>query len=188
MIRRTILSLSKASDRLASLNITLPPPGLPKGERKVSDSKLTYRSNIVTNTIILSLPFPLPFNTIIKANYNMSCMTTSNTLYISGHLPILPSGSLITGRLGSTVTLTEGQSASRLACLHLLSTIRSSIGTLDNVVKVNKIFGIVSSDDDFYEQHLVLNGASDLIMEVFGKEKGYHARSGEVLRASVPLV
>mmetsp|Transcript_26141 Transcript_26141/g.49437 ORF Transcript_26141/g.49437 Transcript_26141/m.49437 type:complete len:153 (-) Transcript_26141:335-793(-) len=152
MIRRTILSLSKASDRLASLNITLPPPGLP------------------------------------KANYNMSCITTSNTLYISGHLPILPSGSLITGRLGSTVTLTEGQSASRLACLHLLSTIRSRIGTLDNVVKVNKIFGIVSSDDDFYEQHLVLNGASDLIMEVFGKEKGYHARSGEVLRASVPLV
>lgn len=84
---------------------------------------------------------------------------------------------MVTGKLGDTVSVDEGYAAARLCGLGMLSSIQNRIGDLDNVIKINKVFGIVNSTPDFEEQHLVLNGASDLIMEVFEKKRGYHARS-----------
>jgi enamine deaminase RidA (YjgF/YER057c/UK114 family) len=72
----------------------------------------------------------------------------------------------------------KGQLAARWCGLGLIATIQDQLGgDLDRVEQIVKLFGIVSSTPDFHEQHLVLNGASDVMMEVFGDPRGYHARS-----------
>ena len=67
--------------------------------------------------------------------------------------------------------------AARHVGLNLIATIQKELGDLDRVEKIVKLLGVVHSTDDFYEQHVVMNGVSDLFMEVFGKERGVHARS-----------
>mmetsp|Transcript_1875 Transcript_1875/g.3458 ORF Transcript_1875/g.3458 Transcript_1875/m.3458 type:complete len:179 (+) Transcript_1875:129-665(+) len=110
-----------------------------------------------------------------KANYGMACLAQGNMLYVSGHLPVRDDGSLVVGRLGD-LSVEEGYEGARLCGINMLSTVDDRVG-LDKVKRVTKIFGIVNSTLDFEEQHLVLNGCSDLMIEVFGKERGYHARS-----------
>jgi enamine deaminase RidA (YjgF/YER057c/UK114 family) len=113
-----------------------------------------------------------------KANYNVACFESPTLLYVSGHLPIKADGSMITGSLGPDgLTLEQGQEAARWCGLNLISTIQDQLGgDLDRVERIVKLFGIVSSKQEFKEQHLVLNGCSDLMMEVF-EDRGYHARS-----------
>lgn len=111
-----------------------------------------------------------------KANYTM-CVRDGNTLYISGHLPMTPDG-LITGRLGENMSTDEGYKAARWVGLNLLSTLSKECGgNLDRVEQVVKLMGLVNSTNDFIEQHLVINGCSDVLMEAFEKPVGYHARS-----------
>ena len=113
-----------------------------------------------------------------KANYQTACFESPTLLYVSGHLPVKLDGSMVTGSLGpGGLSLDEGVEAARWCGLNLISTISDRLGgDLDRVEQVVKLFGIVNSKQDFTEQHLVLNGASDLMMEVFG-DRGYHARS-----------
>ena len=113
-----------------------------------------------------------------KANYNVACFESPTLLYVSGHLPVKLDGSMVTGSVGpGGLSLEEGVEAARCCGLNLISTIQAQLGgDLDRVEQVVKLFGIVSSKQEFTEQHLVLNGASDLMMQVFG-ERGYHARS-----------
>mmetsp|Transcript_12387 Transcript_12387/g.29249 ORF Transcript_12387/g.29249 Transcript_12387/m.29249 type:complete len:185 (+) Transcript_12387:46-600(+) len=116
-----------------------------------------------------------------KANYDLTCYSDDNTLFISGHLPIKNDGeTLITGALAPDaggLTVEEGYEAARHCGLNILSTMKNHLGDLDRVEQVVKLFGIVNSHVDFKEQHLVMNGCSDLFMEVFDKPVGYHARS-----------
>ena len=115
-----------------------------------------------------------------KANYNIVCHAGSdgNTLYVSGHLPVRVDGSLMTGRIGPGHNdIPHGYQAARWAGLNIISTLKEQLGDLDRVKQVIKVFGIVQSTDDFKEQHLVMDGCSDIMMEVFGKPVGYHARS-----------
>jgi enamine deaminase RidA (YjgF/YER057c/UK114 family) len=102
------------------------------------------------------------------------------TLYLSGHLPLNSDGSLWTGRIGGHdgQTLEHGYQAARQVGLNLIATLQQHLGgNLDRVEQVVKFFGIVQSDPDFHEQHKVVNGCSDLMVEVFGEERGVHARS-----------
>jgi len=85
---------------------------------------------------------------------------------------------LITGVIGEGgKSKEEGYDIARLVGLNLISTIKDQVGDLDNVEQIVKVFGIVNSQTSFKEQPFILNGVSDLMMEVFDKEVGYHARS-----------
>ena len=96
-------------------------------------------------------------------------------LHISGQLPFVD-GALVTGRLGEDVTLDNGYAAARACGLMILAQAKAALGTLDRVVRVVKLGGFVNSTVTFTDQPKVVNGASELMVEVFG-EAGKHARS-----------
>jgi enamine deaminase RidA (YjgF/YER057c/UK114 family) len=80
------------------------------------------------------------------------------------------------GRLGADVTIEQGYEAAKVTVLNLLAIIKSEIGDLDRITRIVKLFALVSSAHDFYEQPRVINGASDFLIEIFG-EAGKHARA-----------
>jgi enamine deaminase RidA (YjgF/YER057c/UK114 family) len=95
-----------------------------------------------------------------------------NTIYVSGHV-----STGYYGKLGQDLTTEQGQAAARVCAMQLLQAVYTLTGTLNNLRCV-KVLGAVNSAPDFTEQHLVMNGASQLIWDVLGKEsRGYHARS-----------
>lgn len=99
------------------------------------------------------------------------CIKTGNQLVSSGHV------STLKGKLGAGTTTQEGYAAARDCAEKILNSVWNAHGTLDGL-KVIKVLGCVNSTQDFIEQHLVINGASDLFHEIFGKEgDGFHARS-----------
>ena len=95
--------------------------------------------------------------------------------HVSGQLPFV-SGQLVTGRLGEGVTVEQGAEAARACGLMILAQVKAAVGSLDKVEKVVKLGGFVNSTGDFTDQPLVINGASQLMQQIFG-EKGTHARS-----------
>ncbi len=106
-------------------------------------------------------------------------------LHISGQISFAEDGSLIKGRLGEDMDLDAGIAAARRCGIMLLAQMKSALGSLDRVERVLRVTGYVNSDPDFTEQHLVINGASQLLVDVFG-EQGWHARSA-VGMASLPF-
>lgn len=107
----------------------------------------------------------------IEPGYLKLCIKTGNLLMTSGHV------SDQKGRLGENVSLEEGVAAARDCAVKILRSVRHEHGTL-NGLRVIKLLGCVNSTPDFTDQHLVINGASDLFHELFGKTSdGYHARS-----------
>lgn len=106
--------------------------------------------------------------------------------YTSGHLPVDPSGKLVTGRLGADLDVQSGQRAAMLACLGILATLRKELGSLDRVRRVVKLLGLVNSAPDFDQQPGVINGASQLLAHVFGPDAGVGARSATGVSA-LPL-
>lgn len=107
----------------------------------------------------------------IEPGYLNLCIKTGNLLMTSGHV------SDQKGRLGENVSVEEGQAAARDCAVKILRSVRHENGSL-NGLKVIKLLGCVNSTPDFTDQHLVINGASDLFHELFGKTSdGYHARS-----------
>jgi len=147
----------------------------------VVSSLTTCRRCIHLEKKLEELGIELPPAPSPRANYNIVCHASGNMMYISGHLPLKPDGTLMTGRIGPESvdgqTIAHGYEAARHAGLNIISTLQKQLGDLDRVEQVVKIFGIVNSTVDFKSQHLVMDGCSDVIMEVFGKEIGYHARS-----------
>jgi enamine deaminase RidA (YjgF/YER057c/UK114 family) len=97
-------------------------------------------------------------------------------LWLSGHLPDSAGAPLHMGKLGRELTTEQGYEAARQAAICLLGSIRTATGDLNRVTRVVKLLGMVNSTDEFTEQTQVINGASDLLAEVFG-EDGLHARS-----------
>lgn len=95
--------------------------------------------------------------------------------HISGQLPFVD-GELVTGRLGDDVSLEDGTAAARACGLMILAQVKAALGSLDRVEQVVKLGGFVNSTSDFTDQPKVVNGASDLMFEVFGGA-GRHARS-----------
>lgn len=96
--------------------------------------------------------------------------------YVSGHGPLLPDGSMITGRVGADLTEEEGKQAARQVGLAILASLREHLGSLDRIERVVKVLGMVNAAPDFGSHPNVINGFSDLMVEVFG-EAGRGARS-----------
>ena len=109
-----------------------------------------------------------------------------NLAYTSGHLPVAEDGSLITGRLGDDLDQDAGYQAARRTGLAILSTLRAELGSLDRVRQLVKVFGLVNCTPEFTAQPAVINGCSELLIEVFGPQIGTGVRSA-VGAASLPL-
>lgn len=109
------------------------------------------------------------------ANY-VTTVQTGNLVFTSGHGPIGDDGQLILGQLGTDMDVEGGYQAARAVGIGLLSTLKATLGNLDRIKKIVKLVGFVNSSADFKDQPAVVNGASDLFVEVFG-DKGRHARS-----------
>lgn len=115
------------------------------------------------------------------ANY-VRAVRTGNLLFVSGHGPYNDGKTLISGKLGKEVTLEEGYKTARNVALNCLASIRASLGSLDKVRRVVKLLGMVNCTEEFKDQPKVVNGASDLLVEIFGEE-GRHARSAVGMQA-----
>ena len=103
----------------------------------------------------------------------VKAVKTGNLLFVSGHGP---ADDFPTGKLGRDLTVDEGYAAARSVGLQILATVKNAIGDLDKVNRVVKVLGMVNSDPEFGDQPKVINGCSDLFVEVFG-DNGYHTRS-----------
>ena len=101
---------------------------------------------------------------------------SGNLLFVSGHGPVRNGRITHRGRIGADLSVEQGQAAARLTGLNLLASVREALGSLDRVRRIVKVLGMVQCADDFTEQPRVINGFSDLMVEVFG-EAGRHARS-----------
>jgi enamine deaminase RidA (YjgF/YER057c/UK114 family) len=109
------------------------------------------------------------------ANY-VKIVESGKLLFLSGHGPDKPEGGLITGKVGVDLTLEQGKEAARTTGISLLSTLKAYVGDLNRVKRIVKIMGLVNCDPSFTQQPMVMNGCSDLMVDVFG-ENGKHVRT-----------
>ncbi len=130
-----------------------------------------------------TLGITLPPVAVPAASY-LPFMRTGNLVFLSGHIA-KKDGQVWVGQLGKTMTTAEGQQAARAVAIDLMGTLQVAAGGLDKVVRIVKVMSLVNSTPDFTEHHLVTNGCSELIAQVFG-EPGRHARSAFGV-AQIPL-
>lgn len=109
------------------------------------------------------------------ANY-VKAVRTGNLIFLAGHGPTKADGTNITGKVGRELTTEQGVEAARQTGISLLSTLKAEIGDLNKVKRIVKVLGMVNCTESFTDQPKVINGFSDLMVQVFG-EKGKHARS-----------
>ena len=129
------------------------------------------------------LGIELPTAGAPAAAYVMSAQS-GNTVYLSGHIA-KKDGKVWAGKLGANITTEEGKVAARSIAIDLLATLHAHVGDLNRVKRIVKLMSLVNSTLEFTEQHLVTNGASELVADVFG-ERGKHARSAFGV-AQIPL-
>lgn len=101
---------------------------------------------------------------------------TGNLVFLSGHIA-RRDGKPWVGQLGKEIATEEGKAAARAIAIDLMGTLHAAVGDLGQVKRIVKLMGLVNSTPTFTEQHLVVNGASELFAQVFGSDKGAHARS-----------
>ena len=119
----------------------------------------------------LELPTPPP----PVANY-VRCVRTGSLVFVSGHGPTRDGNYLFQGKVGAERSVEDGYEAAKLVMLNCLSTLKQELGDLDRVRRVVKLLGMVNCTPDFGDQPKVINGASDLLVALYG-ENGRHARS-----------
>jgi enamine deaminase RidA (YjgF/YER057c/UK114 family) len=144
--------------------------------------KVSAESRLKELTISLAEP-AAPTANFLKA------VRIGNLVYLSGHGPDKPEGGQIIGKLGSDLTIEQGQEAARLVGISLLSTLKKEIGDLNKVKRIVKVLGMVNATPTFTNHSQVINGFSDLMVQVFG-ESGKHARSSVgvgSLPANIPV-
>ena len=113
------------------------------------------------------LGIELPTAGAPAAAYVMSAQS-GNTVYLSGHIA-KKDGKVWAGKLGATLTTEEGRAAARSIAIDLIATLHAHVGDLNKVTRIVKVMSLVNSTFEFTEQHLVTNGASELIADVFGE-------------------
>ena len=133
---------------------------------------------------IEELGLELPVRTGPLANY-VSTVRTGNLVFVSGHGPTIEGKPKYVGKLGADMDLDTGYQAAKLTMLNCLASLKVELGDLDKVKRVVKLLGMVNSTPDYKDQPRVINGASDLLVEIFG-DNGRHARSA-VGMASLPF-
>ncbi len=104
------------------------------------------------------------------------CVRTGNLLFVSGQVTAWNGELRHRGKVGRDVDVAEARAAARLCALNVLAQVRASLGTLDRVVRVVQVQGFVNAVPEFGEHPAVVNGASDLLVEIFGHDAGAHAR------------
>jgi enamine deaminase RidA (YjgF/YER057c/UK114 family) len=133
----------------------------------------------MTGTIdakLASLGITIPTPVAPAANY-VPTVVSGNLLFVSGQISVTADGTKLTGKLGETADVEAGRTAARQCAINLIAQIKAALGgDLDRVKRVVKLTGFVNSAPDFTDQPKVVNGCSDLFVEVFG-ETGRHARS-----------
>jgi|TARA_B100000745_G_C20063109_1_gene362808 enamine deaminase RidA (YjgF/YER057c/UK114 family) len=132
---------------------------------------------------LIELNITLPNTPKPIANYVPS-KKSGNLIFLSGQGPRTPDGDFISGKVGVDISVDEAYDAARMVGIQLLSALKSEITDLNNVKQIIKLLGMVNAIDSFKDHPNVINGCSDLLVEVFG-EKGKHARSA-VGVASLP--
>jgi enamine deaminase RidA (YjgF/YER057c/UK114 family) len=116
-------------------------------------------------------PAPTPIGNYVAG------VQVGNLLFMSGCGPRRKEGGAITGKLGVDLNTEEGYAAARVVALNMLANIRSVIGSLDRIERVVKVLGMVNAAPEFDQMPKVINGFSDLFVEIFGPERGRGARS-----------
>jgi len=119
----------------------------------------------------LELPTPPP-----PVGTYVRCVRTGNLVFVSGHGPVRDGKYPYVGKVGSERTIEEGYEAAKLTMLNCLASLKQELGDLDRVTRIVKLLGMVNCAPDFGDQPRVINGASDLLVELYG-ENGRHARS-----------
>jgi enamine deaminase RidA (YjgF/YER057c/UK114 family) len=104
-------------------------------------------------------------------------LISGNLAYVSGHVPLLPDGTLLRGRVGQDVDQQAGYQAARQVGLAVLATLQAGLGSLDRVQRIIKTLGLVNCTADFQQLPAVVNGFSELMAEVFGPDRGVGVRS-----------
>ena len=130
------------------------------------------------------LNIELPPVAVPAASY-LPFVQSGNLVFLSGHIA-KKDGKPWMGQLGRNLTTADGQAAARAVAIDLMGTLHAAVGDLNKVTRIVKLMSLVNSTPDFTEQHLVTNGASELIAQVFGAEVGSHARSAFGV-AQIPL-
>lgn len=126
-------------------------------------------------TKLESMGISLPALAIPAAAY-VPFVKTGNLIFLSGHIA-KKEGKVWIGQLGKTIQTEEGKAAARAVAIDLLGTLHAAVGDLNKIKRIVKVMSLVNSTPDFTEQHLVTNGCSELLGEVFGPAVGSHARS-----------
>jgi enamine deaminase RidA (YjgF/YER057c/UK114 family) len=125
------------------------------------------------NLITLGITLPEPPNPI---GAYLPATRAGDLVFVSGVLPMVEGKLFCQGKLGLEIGLEEGYEAARISCINALSIIKKELGSLDSIRRIVKITGYVASTPDFIDQPKVVNGASELLLSVFG-EQGKHARA-----------
>jgi enamine deaminase RidA (YjgF/YER057c/UK114 family) len=127
----------------------------------------------------------LPAAAAPAANY-LPFLRHGDILYISGQISVAPQGAAYRGKLGGNISLEDGQKAARICAINVLSQVKAALdGDLERIRHFIRITGFVASAPDFADQHLVVNGASDFLVEALG-DRGRHARAA-IGTAALPL-
>jgi enamine deaminase RidA (YjgF/YER057c/UK114 family) len=134
-------------------------------------------------SILKALHIELPPLAAPAANYVPS-VRSGSLLFVSGQVSLW-SGARFVGKVGSDLTIEEGQKAARVCAINILANLKGTLGSLDKVGRIVKLVGFVNCTPDFADPHKVVNGCSDLLTEVLG-DRGKHARSA-IGVASLPL-
>ena len=126
---------------------------------------------------VRDLKLQLPRFTTPPAGNNPAFVQTGNLVFLAGLGPRNPDGSYISGRLGQDTSVEQGYQHARLSGLRALAALQDALGSLDRVSRIIKLLGMVNATPDFTDLGLVVNGCSDLLVDVFGRQRGRHART-----------
>ena len=141
-----------------------------------SNGDVVFRESMTNiDARIAELGLTLPSPPQPMATYT-TALRLGNLLYVSGTGPLRADGSYVSGRLGDDLDVAAGQAAAELCCLAMLATVRAHAGSLDRVGRLVKVLGFVHATPEFVDHPKVMNGFSDLMVQIFG-DAGLGARS-----------
>jgi len=136
------------------------------------------------DSVLSSMGITLPTPPAPAGSY-VPVVKSGNLAFVSGQIPLEAGKVVFKGRVGTDLSVEEGQEAARLCVINALAQLRASLGELDMISRVVKVTGYVNCEPSFADHPRVVNGASDLLVKIFG-EKGKHARAA-VGMSSLPL-
>lgn len=151
---------------------------------------LNFQTIVMTSTASAAIQEKLKAHSITLPGVStpaaayLPFVQTGNLVFLSGHIA-KKDGAVIVGQLGRDLTTAEGKLAARAVAIDLMGTLQAAVGDLGRVKRIVKLMSLVNSTADFTEHHLVTNGASELLVEIFG-DAGQHARSAFGV-AQIPL-